>query len=69
VAGVIILGLSFVTIPKAVSYINTRNLDDAIYKINGSSFNNALVNQIKKVDLKSPSKKIKNLVALDNTSV
>ena len=30
---VIIMGLSIVTIPQAVSYITTRHLDDAIFKL------------------------------------
>jgi hypothetical protein len=36
---VIILGLSIVTVPQAVSYMTTRNLDDAIFKLaSGSSW-------------------------------
>lgn len=33
IAGLIIFGIGFVTVPTAVSYITTRNLDDAIYKL------------------------------------
>lgn len=33
----IIAGLSFVVIPKTVDYIATRNLDDAIYKLENSA--------------------------------
>ena len=33
IAGLIILGIGFVTVPSAVSYITTRNLDDVIYKL------------------------------------
>lgn len=33
VSAVIILGLGVVTVPQAVSYITTRHLEDAIYKL------------------------------------
>ena len=33
IAGLIIFGIGFVTVPKAVSYMTTRNLDDVIYKL------------------------------------
>lgn len=33
IAGLIIFGIGFVTVPSAVSYITTRNLDDVIYKL------------------------------------
>lgn len=46
VVGIIILGFSFVAVPKAVSYINTRNLDDAIYKLEGATFKDAIVKEI-----------------------
>ncbi len=50
IAGIIILGMGLVTVPKAVSYIATRNLDDAIYKLAKSKpFQNAVVEQIKAV--------------------
>lgn len=53
VAGIILLGLSFVTLPQAVSYIATRHLDDAIYKVGDKK---------SLTDLKSPViKKIKAL--------
>jgi len=34
---VIIVGLSFVTVPQAISYIVTRHLDDAIFKLESES--------------------------------
>jgi len=34
---VIILGLSIVTIPQAISYMTTRHLDDAIFKLESDS--------------------------------
>ena len=34
---VIILGLSIVTVPQAISYMTTRNLDDAIFKLESDS--------------------------------
>ncbi|WP_457552509.1 hypothetical protein [Desulfobacula sp.] len=37
VSFVIIAGLSVVTIPPAVSYMTTRNLDDAIFKLESDS--------------------------------
>jgi hypothetical protein len=50
IAGIMILGMGFVTIPKAVSYIATRNLDDAIYKLDsGVIFKDAIVVTIKSV--------------------
>jgi hypothetical protein len=50
IAGVIIFGMGLVTVPKAVSYIATRNLDDAIYKLaEGKPFQNAVMEQIKAV--------------------
>ncbi|MCP3875899.1 MAG: hypothetical protein GY699_22440 [Desulfobacteraceae bacterium] len=33
----IILGLSIVTVPQAISYISTRHLDDAIFKLETGS--------------------------------
>jgi len=33
VSGLIILGLGVAVVPKAVAFFNTRNLDDAIYKL------------------------------------
>ncbi len=50
VVGIIILGLSFVAVPKAVSYINTRNLDDAIYKLDGTTFKNTIVKELEEVE-------------------
>lgn len=37
VSVVIILGLSAVTVPQAISYVSTRHLDDAIYKLETDS--------------------------------
>jgi hypothetical protein len=37
VSMVIILGLSVVTVPQAISYIATRHLDDAIFKLESDS--------------------------------
>ncbi len=34
---VIIVGLSFVTVPQAISYMATRHLDDAIFKLESAS--------------------------------
>ncbi len=34
---VIIMGLSIVTVPQAISYMATRNLDDAIFKLESDS--------------------------------
>ncbi len=50
VVGFIVLGLSFVAVPKAVSYINTRNLDDAIYKLDGTTFKDAIVKELEGVE-------------------
>lgn len=36
VSAVIVLGLSVVTVPQAVSYMSARHLDDAIYKLESS---------------------------------
>ncbi|MBU0675283.1 MAG: hypothetical protein KJ950_11620 [Proteobacteria bacterium] len=33
VSGVIILGLGGLAVPRAIAYLTTRNLDDAIYKM------------------------------------
>jgi len=49
VVGVIILGLGFVAVPKAVSYITTKNLDDAIYKLDNTIFNNAIIKEIEAI--------------------
>lgn len=37
VSMVIMLGFGVVVIPKAVAFLNTRNLDDAIFKVQGHS--------------------------------
>ncbi len=50
IAGIIIFGMGLVTVPKAVSYIATRNLDDAIYKLAKSKpFQSTVIEQIKAV--------------------
>jgi len=50
VVGVIVLGLSFVAVPKAVSYITTRNLDDAIYKFDNTTLKDAIVKEIEGIE-------------------
>ncbi len=50
VVGAIVLGLSFVAVPKAVSYINTRNLDDVIYKLDGITFEDAVVKELEGIE-------------------
>ena len=50
VVGVIVLGLSFVAVPKAVFYINTRNLDDVIYKLNGTTFKDTIIQEIESIE-------------------
>ena len=48
---VIILGLSIVTVPQAVSYIATRHLDDAIFKLeSGSSWPESILEKISGMD-------------------
>ncbi|MBA3011380.1 MAG: hypothetical protein KKF12_07220 [Proteobacteria bacterium] len=48
---VLLLGFAFVSVPKAVSYIQTRHLDDAIYKLAGNTLWEAsLVNQIRQLE-------------------
>ena len=43
----IIMGLGFVVAPRAVSYVVTRNLDDAIYKLeNAKSWPDEVLSQI-----------------------
>ena len=37
VSALIILGLSAVTVPQAISYVSTRHLDDAIFKLESNS--------------------------------
>jgi hypothetical protein len=37
VAGVLLLGLGGIALPRAVAYLTTRNLDDAIYKLADNS--------------------------------
>jgi len=48
---VILLGFAFVSVPGAVSYLSTRHLDDAIYKLAGNSvWEGVLVAQIRQMD-------------------
>ena len=48
---VILLGVAVVSVPTAISYLSTRHLDDAIYKLAGNSaWENALVTQIRQMD-------------------
>ena len=37
VSFVIVLGLGIVVVPKSIGYFSTRNLDDAIYKMDDAS--------------------------------
>jgi len=37
VSFLIILGAGFVAVPEVVSYVTTKNMDDAIYKLDGSA--------------------------------
>ena len=48
---VILLGFAFVSVPGAVSYLSTRHLDDAIYKLTGNSvWEGALVAEVRQID-------------------
>ncbi|MBU0969755.1 MAG: hypothetical protein KKC20_03870 [Proteobacteria bacterium] len=48
---VLLLGFAVVSVPKAVSYIQTRHLDDAIYKLAGNTpWEASLVNQIRQLE-------------------
>ena len=50
IAGLIIFGIGFVTVPSAVSYITTRNLDDVIYKLDKDmTWKDAIVRKIEAV--------------------
>lgn len=51
VSAVIIMGLSLVTIPQAISYMTTRNLDDAIYKLDaGKTWSDAVIADIATIE-------------------
>lgn len=51
VSVIILAGLSVVTVPQAVSYISTRNLDDAIFKLeSGSSWPKDMIAAIHGID-------------------
>lgn len=48
---VILAGLSVVTVPWAVSYLSTRNLDDAIFKLeSGSNWPENVITAIHEID-------------------
>jgi hypothetical protein len=48
---VILMGFAVVSVPGAVSYIQTRHLDDVIYKLAGNTaWEGALVAEIRQVD-------------------
>jgi copper chaperone CopZ len=48
VSMVIILGMGAVVVPKAIAYLNTRHLDDAIYKLqNAEEWSPAVIEGIK----------------------
>lgn len=50
IAGLIIFGIGFVTVPTAVSYMTTRNLDVVIYKIDKDMIlENAVVTKLEAV--------------------
>jgi hypothetical protein len=47
VAGIILIGLGVIAAPKAIDYLTTRNLDDAIYKLaDGGSWSQEVVTKI-----------------------
>lgn len=47
VAGIIVLGLAVVVVPQTVSYLTTRTLDDAIYKMGDSTaWDQAIVDEV-----------------------
>lgn len=47
VAGVIVLGLAVVMVPRTVSYFTTKNLDDAIYKMaDSTTWDQSIVNEV-----------------------
>lgn len=47
VAGIIVLGLAVVMVPRTVSYFTTKNLDDAIYKMaDSTTWNQNIVNEV-----------------------
>jgi hypothetical protein len=60
---VIILGLSIVTVPQAISYMTTRNLDDAIFKLeSGSNWPESVIAGINTIQ------GVKNIVQDDHTT-
>jgi hypothetical protein len=47
----IVVSLGFVALPKTVAYISTRNLDDAIYKLeNSTSWPNEIISGILEIE-------------------
>ncbi len=48
---VILLGFAFVSVPGAISYIQTRHLDDAIYKqVGNTAWEGSMVAQIRQIE-------------------
>ncbi len=45
----ILSGFAFASLPEAVSYLGTRNLDDAIYKLDGTVFQDAMMEKIEAI--------------------
>ncbi len=51
VSMVILIGFAFVSVPGAVSYLSTRHLDDAIYKLAGNAaWEGGLVAELRQID-------------------
>lgn len=47
---VIVVGLSVVTVPQAISYVTTRHLDDAIFKLeSASTWPDSVIDKIKAI--------------------
>ncbi|OGR26405.1 MAG: hypothetical protein A2277_02430 [Desulfobacterales bacterium RIFOXYA12_FULL_46_15] len=58
---VVITGLSIATVPQAVSYISTRNLDDAIFKLeSGTSWPDSIIPEMTVVEGVKAAVKDKN---------
>ena len=51
VAFTIILGISLIFIPQTISYIKTKNLDDAIFKLNNNEvWTNHIISQLQELN-------------------
>jgi len=51
VAFTIILGIGFIFIPQTISYIKTKNLDDAIFKLNNNEvWTNHIISQLQELN-------------------